>query len=106
SAEDSQLTELKNFSVADVCRIFNVPPFIVADPARSTWASSREAARQFAQQSLMPWARKIERAFQQSVLAPDVRLIIDLGDLMRADPEARWASWQRARLSGVLSPND
>ena len=22
------------------------------------------------------------------------------------DPEARWASWQRARQAGVLSPND
>jgi hypothetical protein len=28
------------------------------------------------------------------------------GDLLRADPEARWASWQRARLAGVLSLND
>jgi hypothetical protein len=26
--------------------------------------------------------------------------------LLRADPEARWASWQRARQAGVLSPND
>jgi hypothetical protein len=31
---------------------------------------------------------------------------IDLGDPRRADPEARWASWQRARQAGVLSPND
>ena len=34
------------------------------------------------------------------------RLVIDLGDFLRADPEARWASWQRARQAGVLSPND
>jgi len=26
--------------------------------------------------------------------------------LLRADPEARWASWQLARQAGVLSPND
>jgi hypothetical protein len=32
--------------------------------------------------------------------------VIDLGDLLRSDPEARWESWQRARLAGVLSPND
>jgi hypothetical protein len=30
---------------------------------------------------------------------------LDPGDLLRADPEARWASWQRARQAGVLSPN-
>jgi phage portal protein BeeE len=39
-------------------------------------------------------------------LSSQYRLIIDLGDLLRADPEARWASWQRARAAGVLSPND
>jgi hypothetical protein len=26
--------------------------------------------------------------------------------LLCADPEAHWASWQRARQTGVLSPND
>jgi hypothetical protein len=25
---------------------------------------------------------------------------------LRADPEARWASWQRALRTGVLAPND
>ena len=27
-------------------------------------------------------------------------------DMHHADPEARWAFWQRARQAGVLSPND
>jgi hypothetical protein len=47
-----------------------------------------------------------EVAALQSVLFAQHRLVIDLGDLLRADPEARWASWQRARQAGVLSPND
>jgi phage portal protein BeeE len=49
---------------------------------------------------------KLQRAFAQSVMSAQYRLVIDLGDLLRADPEARWASWQRARQAGVLSPND
>jgi hypothetical protein len=53
-----------------------------------------------------PWAAKFQRVFAQSVLSSQYRLVIDLGDLLRADPEARWASWQRARQAGVLSPND
>jgi hypothetical protein len=31
---------------------------------------------------------------------------LDSDDLLRADPEARWASWQRTRQVGMLSPND
>jgi hypothetical protein len=57
-------------------------------------------------QALAPWVTKLQRAFQQSVLGPEYRLVIDLSNLLRADPEARWASWQRARAAGVLSPND
>ena len=55
---------------------------------------------------LAPWVAKVQRAFSMSVLSTQYRLVIDLGDLLRADPEARWASWQRARQAGVLSPND
>jgi RNase P/RNase MRP subunit p30 len=40
---------------------------------------------------------KLQRAFAQSVMSAQYRLVIDLGDLLRADPEARWASWQRLR---------
>lgn len=106
SAEDTQLIGLRNFSVSDVARIFNVPPFLLADPIRQTFASARESSRHFAMTSLMPWIAKLQRAFLQSVLSPEFKLHIDLADLLRADPEARWQSWQRARAAGVLSPND
>jgi hypothetical protein len=55
---------------------------------------------------LSPWVSKLQRAFAQSVLSSQYRLVIDLGDLLRADPEARRASWQRARQAGILSPNE
>jgi HK97 family phage portal protein len=106
SNEDSQLLGLRAFSVQDVSRIFNVPLFMLGDSGRATYASARESSRQFATQALVPWVKKLERAFAQSVLSTQYRLVIDLGDLLRADPEARWASWQRARQAGVLSPND
>jgi hypothetical protein len=92
--------------VADVSRIFQVPPFKLADPSRSTFASACEGSRHFAMMCLAPWVAKVQRAFSMSVPSRQYRLVIDLGDLLRADPEARWASWQRARAAGVLSPND
>jgi hypothetical protein len=35
---------------------------------------------------LAPWVAKLQRAFAQSVLSAQFRLVIDLGDLLRADP--------------------
>jgi HK97 family phage portal protein len=106
SAEDAQIVAHRTFTVADCSRILGVPLSMLGDAHRATFASAREASRQFAVQSLSPWVAKLQRAFQQSVLSSQFRLVIDLGDLLRADPEARWASWQRARLAGVLSKND
>jgi hypothetical protein len=55
---------------------------------------------------LAPQVATLQCALTQSVLSPQCRLVIDLGDLLRADPEAQWASWQRVRQGGMLSPND
>jgi HK97 family phage portal protein len=106
SSDDQQIVAHRTLTVSEIARVFGVPVHVLADPQRSTYSSAKEASRQFAVQTLSPWVAKLQRCFAQSVLGTQYRLIIDLGDLLRADPEARWASWQRARAAGVLSPND
>ena len=54
SAGDSQIVSQRNFSVADVARIFQVPPFMFADPSRSLFASAREGSQHFAMMCLAP----------------------------------------------------
>lgn len=106
SAEDAQLVLHRNFSVADVSRIFGVPPFMLADPSRATFASSREATRHFAMTCLLPWIRKIERAFSQTVLSSGYRLHIDLDSLVKADVAELYSALLKGRQGGWLSPND
>lgn len=36
TAEDAQIIAHKNFSVSNVCRIYSVPPWLLADPIRAT----------------------------------------------------------------------
>ena len=106
SAEDLQIVNLKNFTVADVARIYGVPPFMLADPSRATFASAREATRHFYTLSLVPWIVKLERAFSASVLGSGFKLMFDADGLTRGDLESRWNAWAKARQAGVLSPND
>jgi HK97 family phage portal protein len=106
SAEDLQIVGLKNFSVSDVSRIFSVPPFILADPSRATFASAREATRHFHTMSLVPWIVRLERAFTATVLGDGFRLMLDADELTRGALEDRWNAWAKARAAGVLSPND
>lgn len=106
SAEDAQLVLHRNFSVADVSRIFSVPPHMLADPSRATFASSREATRHFAMTCLLPWIRKIERAFSQTALSSGYRLHIDLDSLIKADIAELYGALLKGRQGGWLSPND
>lgn len=106
SADDLQIVGLKNFTVADVSRVFNVPPVILADPSRATFASAREATRHFYTLSLVPWIVKLERSFTATVLGSGFRLMLDADDLTRGALEDRWNAWAKARAAGVLSPND
>lgn len=82
------------------------PMFLLGDASKMNYASSREAVRSFAVQTLAPLVATIERAFAMSVLSPAYQLQIDVNSLMRGDPEARWANWQRARMAGILTANE
>jgi HK97 family phage portal protein len=106
SPEDMSIVGLKNFTVADISRVFGVPPFILADPSRATFASAREATRHFYSLSLVPWIVKLERAFTATVLGDGFRLMLDADELTRGALEDRWNAWAKARAAGVLSPND
>ena len=107
TAEDVATDCLPKFQRGDIARVFGVPGWVLGDPQRAaTYASSREAARAFATQALAPWATRIERAFQATVLGPQFRLVIDLNSLTRGDPKSRWANHQRARMAGILTSNE
>jgi len=106
SAEEAQLVEARAWSVGDIARIFGVSPWLLGDSSRMTFASAREAMRTFAMLTLQPWANRVEKAFQASVLAPQYRLRFDVESLTKADAEAHYAALLRGRQGGWLSPND
>lgn len=63
--EQTQFLETKRFSVADIARIFGVPPHLLADASGSTsWGSGlAEQNVAFVQHTLRPWVERIEWAF-------------------------------------------
>jgi HK97 family phage portal protein len=106
SAEDAQLVAHRNFSVADVCRIFSVPPWLLADPTRATLASATAAMRSFTLTGLLPWIKKLEAAFAQSVLSTSFALHFDVDALVKADIGELYTSLLKGRQGGWLTPND
>jgi HK97 family phage portal protein len=106
SAEDMQIIGLRNFSVADVCRVYSVPPWLLADPIRATLASATAAMRSFTLTGLMPWVKKIEAAFAQSVLSSSFALHFDVDALIKSDISELYTALLKGRQGGWLTPND
>lgn len=63
--DDAQFLETRQFQVADVARIYGVPPHLLADASQSTsWGSGlAEQNLAFAQHALRPWVKRIEAGF-------------------------------------------
>lgn len=107
--DDAQFLETRKFQVAEICRIFRVPPHMVADVERSTsWGTGIEQQQiGFLQYSLMPWLVAWEQACARDLLTiksfetHQVRFVVD--GLLRADAKTRNETYQIMRQNGVIN---
>nr|DAJ63012.1 MAG TPA: Portal [Caudoviricetes sp.] len=66
--EDSQFLETKQFSVTEICRIFRVPPHLVADLSRATFSNIEYQSLNFVMHSLTPWIVRIKQGIIKDLL--------------------------------------
>ena len=107
--EDAQFIETRRFQLAEIARLYRVPPHLIADVERSTsWGTGIEEQNlAFIQYTLLPWLRRFEQAITQSLLPVRpryARFVLD--GLLRGDTDARVAYYGRGRRDGWLSAND
>jgi len=62
--------------------------------------------RSFTLTGLLPWVRKLEAAFAQSVLSRGTALHFDVDALVKADIGELYTALLKGRQGGGLSPND
>lgn len=110
SSVDSQFLELRAQQVVEIARPFRVPPTMLQDFGRATWANAEESNRQFVTLGLLPWLRIWEGAIRRSLLTADERPVLTVDfvvdDLVRADLSARMEAYSKAIASRILLPNE
>ena len=106
SAADQQLLESRRLSTQMVCAVFGVPTTMIGIMDQANYSNSVALEQSFCTHTLLPLARKVEAAFNASVLSASQRLEIDLSGLARADYAARWTANKAAVDAGILSVND
>ncbi len=110
SPEDAQFMEGRQFQVAEVLRIFDMPPGMMGDPGgkASTYSSSEQGDLQYGKHTVSPICTRIEKKLNITVLGSNDSLTckFDLRALYRADMKTIADSHASEIQSGKITPNE
>lgn len=110
TSEDAQMLETMQFSIADISRIFGVPPHLLADLSRATFSNIEEQGIEFVTHTVRPGAIRREEAFERDLLygrdAVTHCVKFDLDGMMRGNSASRAAYYASGLQNGYLSRNE
>jgi HK97 family phage portal protein len=108
--EEAQFLETRKFQVAEIARIFRVPPHMLGDLERATFSNIEHQSIEFVVHTIRPWLVRWEQAIRMKLLTPAERreffaeFLVD--GLLRGDIESRYNAYAVGRQNGWLSAND
>lgn len=106
--EDCQFLEVRKFSVLDICRLYRIPPHMMADLEKATYASIEHQSLEFLIYTLMPWLNKYELEFKRKLfgITSDYFATFDATQLLRGDMAAQQQFFAAGRQHGWLTVNE
>ena len=105
---DTQFVTARGRNLADIARIFGVPPHKIGDLSRSTNNNIEHQSIEFWNDTMWPWAEMWESSIEFFLLGPDSGLDaeFDHKPMMRGDGAARATRIRSLVLSGVMMRNE
>lgn len=108
--EEAQFLETRKFQLNEICRIFRVPPHMVADLDKATFSNIESQGLEFEKYTLRPYLTRWEQAIKQKLIPVEKRRIqfarFNLDGLLRADSAARAAFYSVMLQNGVYDSNE
>jgi HK97 family phage portal protein len=108
--EDSQALESRKFAVAEICRIFGVPPHKAFDLERATFSNIEHQNIEYVQECITPNAVRLEQTIYKDLLTEREQkkhyAKFSVNGLLRGDVAARAAYYHNGRQDGWLSADD
>lgn len=110
SPEQAQFLETRKFQIDEIARIFRVPPHMIGDLEKSSFANIEQQSLEFVKYTLAPWISRWEQAIQRSLLLHSERTRyfarFNVEGLLRGDYQSRMNGYAVARQNGWMSAND
>jgi len=107
--DKGQFIQTAQFLIDEVCRIFAVPPHIVAELSRSTNNNIEQQSIEAVQRCLMPWVRRMELEANRKLFGKNRRgyfTKMNMSALLRGDAAARSTLLRALFDMGAISPNE
>ena len=107
---EAQFLDTRKFQVTEICRIFRVPPHMVADLDKSSFSNIEQQSLEYVQYTLRPWLTRIEQAMFRRLFSEEEKkayfIKFNVDGLLRGDYQSRMSGYSVGIQNGFLSPND
>lgn len=106
--KDSQFIESRGFNVDQICRLFGVPPHMLARLDRATFSNIEHLSIEFAVYTLAPYLIRFEQECDRKLLLNDPNLFckFNFDALLRGDVKSRNEAYSIARQWGWISADE
>ncbi|ETA80461.1 phage portal protein [Youngiibacter fragilis] len=108
--EQAQFLETRKFQTEEICRIFRVPPHLVASLDRATFSNIEHQSISFIDNTIIPWVSRLEQSMQKALFSYDDKkkyfVKFNLNGRLRGDAASRASFYQTMRQNGIMSAND
>lgn len=110
SPKDAMALESRQFQVADITRMFRVPPHLVGDLSKATFSNIEHQSLEFVVHTIRPWAVRIEQETNWILFGPNERerffseFLLD--SILRGDIKSRNEAYAIMRQNGALNADE
>ena len=110
SPEQSQLSATRAYQLDEIARIFRVPPHMIGDLSKSSYANIEQQSLEFVKYTLDPWVVRWEQSLARRLLTDEEKgkyyFKFNVDGLLRGDYASRMNGYAIGRQNGWLSAND
>lgn len=108
SPGDMVYIEARQFQLAEIARIYGVPPHLIADLSRATFSNIEHQTLEFLIFNVAPMCVLWEQRLKKSLLAkePGVYVKLNVSALMRGDAKARSEYYSSMTQNGIMSRDE
>lgn len=107
---EAQFLETRKFQVNEICRIFRVPPHMIADLEKSSFNNIEQQSLDFVTNTIRPWLVRIEQSIFQQLLTETERekyfVNFNVDGLLRGAFQSRMNGYAIGIQNGFYSIND